>query len=237
MVSCNLRDAGIWAYIYDRIRSDLNLSYSKDHHAAQVLNHMVRGLSEVHDVEERLRALISGAEVYVVGAGPSCLRDLESIKGRPRVLIAANGALRCCLDAGYVPDVVVSDLDGLEHNDLRYKDAIYVIHAHGDNLDRLVRYVKYIRGLIIGTSQSIPYGDLRVYGGFTDGDRAVFLAYYFGAKSIRLLGFNLSSGVIGRYSKPWMDSDSVATLAKLRKFKWAERLISLLRVCSDVLCC
>ncbi len=220
-------------HIYDYIRLDLNLSYVYDYQATVVLSELIRDLSKPYVVEGYLEDLMKDSKAYVVGAGPKCIDELRNLSNDFDVLIAADGALRCCLDAGYLPDVVVTDLDGLNPDELRYRDIIYVIHAHGDNIDKLLKYVKLVRGPVIGTSQCIPYGGIKMYGGFTDGDRAAYLAYYFGAKYIKFLGFDLDSGVVGRYSKPWMVSDLNATLMKLRKFKWAKRLINLLRVCSE----
>ncbi len=228
MFSYDLRDSIKWVYIYDLIRSDLGFNYLDDYNASVILNMLIRGLSNVDYVENRLSELIKNSNVYVVGAGPTCLDELKSLNITSDVIVVADGALRCCLDAGYIPHVVVSDLDGLSVSDLRYNELIYVIHAHGDNVGRLLSYVKLIRGPIVGTTQCIPNDVLRIYGGFTDGDRAVYLAYYFRAKTIRLVGFNLTDGVVGRYSKPWLSSDVTASISKLRKFRWAKLLIDLL---------
>ena len=228
MFSYDLRDSIKWVYIYDLIRSDLGFNYLDDYNASVILNMLIRRLSNVYEVEDYLLELISNSHVYVVGAGPTCLQELKSLDTTPEVIVAADGALRCCLDAGYIPHVVVSDLDGLRVGDLRYSELVYVVHAHGDNVSRLLSYVKLVKGPIVGTTQCIPNGVLRIYGGFTDGDRAVYLAYYFRAKTIRLVGFNLTNGVMGKYSKPWLSTDTVASISKLRKFKWAKLLIDIL---------
>lgn len=224
----DLRDSVRWAYIYDLIRLDMGFNYLDDYYASQVLNTLIKEFVDTYVTEMRVRKLIEGSDAYVVGAGPKCFEELKSLERPPEVLIAADGAMRCCLDAGYKPDIVVSDLDGLAVDDLRYEDIIYVVHAHGNNVDKLLRYVGLIRGDLLGTNQCIQYGKLRVYGGFTDGDRAVFLANYFKARTIRLVGFDLRSGVVGKYSKPWMGMESYATPLKMRKFRWAERLLKML---------
>ncbi len=62
------------------------------------------------------------------------------------------------------------------------------------------------------------------FGGFTDGDRAVFLAHHFGSRSIQLLGFDFEN--VGE--KPNCDEKT-----KLKKLGWAKRLITSLGVKVD----
>ncbi len=90
--------------------------------------------------------------------------------------------------------------------------SIVVVHAHGDNLDALNRYVPQLER-IIGTVQCRPPPGLYNFGGFTDGDRCVFLAKELGAASIKLVGFDFE--------------DESVTPRKKRKLAWAKRLIEL----------
>ena len=141
-------------------------------------------------------------------------RELEGLQERDAVFIAADGATAVLLGRGIVPDIVVTDLDGtfsaiLEAN---LEGSIVVVHAHGDNLDALNRYVPKLEK-IIGTVQCRPPSGLYNFGGFTDGDRCVFLAQELGATSIKLVGFDF-------------DDESV-TPRKKRKLAWAKRLIEL----------
>ena len=87
-----------------------------------------------------------------------------------------------------------------------------VVHAHGDNLDALKRYVPQLER-IIGTVQCRPPPGLYNFGGFTDGDRCVFLAQELGAASIKLVGFDFE--------------DEGVTPRKKKKLAWAKRLIDL----------
>lgn len=52
----------------------------------------------------------------------------------------------------------------------------------------------------MGTTQVLPIPPLHNYGGFTDGDRCVFLASALNAKSITLAGMDFGAK-IGKYSK------------------------------------
>ncbi len=58
--------------------------------------------------------------------------------------------------------------------------SIVVFHAHGDNMSKLREYVPQLMKIIGTTPSRPPYG-LHNFGGFTDGDRCVFLAKYLGA--------------------------------------------------------
>ncbi|MDD1734714.1 MAG: DUF115 domain-containing protein, partial [Methanothrix sp.] len=118
------------------------------------------------------------------------------------------------LSRGILPDVVVTDLDGpfpaiLQANS---QGCLVVVHAHGDNLDALNRYVPQLQR-IIGTVQCRPLPGLYNFGGFTDGDRCVFLARELGAASIKLIGFDFE--------------DESVTPRKRKKLAWARKLIDL----------
>ena len=109
---------------------------------------------------------------------------------------------------------MVTDLDG-DINALKKTgrtNTIMVIHAHGDNSDKL-HIVKNFKNCI-GTTQTKPIGKIQNFGGFTDGDRCVFLANHFKAKKIILLGMDFGTA-IGKYSKPRVINRNIK-IAKLR---------------------
>ncbi|MBU4189948.1 MAG: DUF115 domain-containing protein, partial [Candidatus Thermoplasmatota archaeon] len=93
--------------------------------------------------------------------------------------------------------------------------AIAMIHAHGNNINRLERYVPMFNGKLIGTTQAKPFDNIYNFGGFTDGDRAVCLSDHFGAKKIFLAGFDFKN--VGKYSK--------SKELKMKKLGWAKRII------------
>ena len=67
----------------------------------------------------------------------------------------------------------------------------------------------------IGTSQSTPFDKIQNFGGFTDGDRGVFLANHYEAKKIILFGMDFGKQ-IGKFSKT-KKSERKIKLMKLRK--------------------
>ena len=131
--------------------------------------------------------------------------------------IVADGATKAIIENGLKPDIVVTDLDG-DIKSLKKAGrtkTIMVVHAHGDNSER-INLVKYFKNCI-GTTQAKPIGIIKNFGGFTDGDRCVFLANHFKAKKIILLGMDFGTR-IGKYSKNKVDNRAIK-IAKLHRGK------------------
>ena len=148
---------------------------------------------------EKIRHILEGKAALVVGSGPSIYSSIPVLKKYNNPSIAADSAVRTLLENGIFPDIVVTDLDG-DAPSLRRaarSGSIMVVHAHGDNIDRLQLAGKFQN--CIGTTQTRPLGRLCNFGGFTDGDRCVFLASAFGAAKIILFGMDFD-GRIGRCS-------------------------------------
>jgi uncharacterized Rossmann fold enzyme len=118
------------------------------------------------------------------------------------------------LERDLVPGAVVTDLDGPfpEIQRSNRMGSLMVVHAHGDNLDALTSYVPRLKR-VVGTCQCRPPPGLINFGGFTDGDRCVFLAKELGAAKISLLGFDFQ--------------DEALTPRKKKKLCWAKKLIDL----------
>ncbi|MCX8208110.1 MAG: DUF115 domain-containing protein [Sulfolobales archaeon] len=218
----NFKDPLFWEIMYDIILTSLGFSRDDDYHSCRVLDVLLS--TRVSVVIESLRyvaELVDGRAVLVVGDSPnSRCRKLGG-----EVLIAADASFEKCLEEGVVPDIVTTDLDGVTAESLRFRDTLFVVHAHGDNVDYVRRLLPEIGGLLIGTAQFKCSPRVEVLGGFTDGDRAVFLAYYYGAKKVYLQGFDFSS--IGRWLKP--SGVRVNASVKMAKLAWARLLLSLLK--------
>jgi len=200
-----------WEPIYQSILQDFGFSPGRDEEAAKLLADLLR------DRETPMRAAVTrvgGRRAVVCGNAPTLDKELEGLQERDAVFIAADGATAVLLGRAVVPDIVVTDLDGpfpaiLKANQM---GSIVVVHAHGDNLDALKKYVPQLER-VIGTVQCRPLPGLYNWGGFTDGDRCVFLAKELGAASIKLVGFDFE--------------DESVTPRKKRKLAWAKRLIEL----------
>lgn len=213
-----------WEFFYDKIKQDLQLNFEKDIYAASLLDSILdeNNLTSIKKIE----SLIKNRCVFVFGSGPSLEETIHTYKEKidDSIKITADGATSLLLENNIKPDIIVTDLDGCisDQVDANGEGSIAVIHAHGDNTDVLQKYVKNFQGEIIGTTQTNPssFKNLYNFGGFTDGDRAVFLADHFKAKKIFLVGFDFT-GKIGKYSF----SENKNTDMKLRKLKWCETLI------------
>lgn len=204
-----------WEPYYIDILRDFGYSRAKDEQAAEVLAKLLEGKEKA--LLESFSSLLSGKEVFVFGgAGPVDISGIS--EDREAVRIAADGATSYLLERGRVPDIIVTDMDGHVPDQLEAsrRGAVVVIHAHGDNIPALEKWVPRFEGSVIGTTQAKPLETIHNFGGFTDGDRAVFLAKHFGAVKVRLFGFDFET--VGK--KDGMDAE-----VKLRKLSWARKLL------------
>jgi uncharacterized Rossmann fold enzyme len=214
-----------WFPLYQGIRAEFGYSSEKDHEAARVLSELIKKKSIDPKI---LQKKISRKNAIVVGAGESLEKNDKIVKylkkNKSSVKIAADGAVEFLLENHIKPDVVVTDLDGkpaaLQQAEKR--GAIMVVHAHGDNIDMIKKLVPKFRK-VLGTTQVMPLENVHNFGGFTDGDRAVFLAEEFGAKNIVLVGMDLGNA-IGKYSKEKVKDPEL----KKQKMKAGRRLLEAL---------
>lgn len=209
---------------YRRIAAEFGYSERRDREAAARLDAALASPLPAG----RVGGIVGGRTAIVAGAGPSLHRLAGALRrrGMPRgafALVAADSATGTLLDAGAVPDVVVTDLDGgrgaLER--AAAEGSAMVIHAHGDNIAEIGWAAASLGGRCMGTAQCGPVGSLHNFGGFTDGDRAAFLADSLGAARIVLCGMDLSGGRIGSASA----TPAACRAVKLRKLAWAGRLL------------
>jgi uncharacterized Rossmann fold enzyme len=199
-----------WEPLYKEILQDFGWSREKDEESAMQLSHLLAGKTSDISI---LKKKLEGKDVLVCGNALTLSNDLDKINTEIYMIIAADGATSTLLEKGIVPDIIVTDLDGNIPDEIEAnrKGALMVVHAHGDNMKRLeaVRDMKDV----IGTTQAAPLANVYNFGGLSDGDRCVFLAHSFGARSITLSGFNFS--------------DDKVTDTKKKKLKWARKLIGL----------
>ncbi len=212
-----------WLRWYDRIRGEFGYSIVEDQNAARILSRIIKSVPL-----ESLTRLIYDRDVVIFGAGPSLevFKDYDMLKGL--TLIACDGASQALLANGIKPDIVVTDLDGDQDSLLEASrlGAIMVVHAHGDNINLILNLVPKFRNCI-ATTQVKPLDNVYNFGGFTDGDRAVFLADALGARSIILIGMDFGDR-IGIYSKSKVSED-----IKRKKMVIAKELLEYLASKTD----
>ncbi|MFZ2409948.1 MAG: 6-hydroxymethylpterin diphosphokinase MptE-like protein [Candidatus Methanoperedens sp.] len=206
-----------WEPVYTLILEDMGYDRTKDERAALLLSEMLeiksRKKNEVVGIGA-IRKAIKGKDILVCGKAPTLAGELINVDFGKYVTIAADGATSILMKNGIIPDIIVTDLDGNMNDEVRANEhgAIMVVHAHGDNMEALRKEVPMLK-MVIGTTQSKPLVNVHNFGGFTDGDRCVFLAKEMGAGTITLIGFDFK--------------DENVTPLKKKKLAWAERLIDM----------
>jgi 2-amino-4-hydroxy-6-hydroxymethyldihydropteridine diphosphokinase len=216
--SVNFRVLNIseWSLWYRKIVRDFGYSRAEDRKAAIYLDSILRPYPK-----DGLKKLIRGKTVFVVGAGPSVASSVSHLKKfRQATVICADSAITILAKNKIMPHIIVTDLDG----DLKIlrklgrTKTVFVVHAHGDNIGRLDMVRNFAN--CIGTTQTRSIGRVHNFGGFTDGDRCVFLAEHFGASRIILLGMDFGKR-IGRQS----GTKKSERQTKLKKLKYAKMLL------------
>jgi uncharacterized Rossmann fold enzyme len=198
-----------WEPVYEAILADFGFDRTADERVRDVL-------AEFAEPFDRGRLDVAGETVVIAGAGPSLEADLDrrddSVSGE--TVFAASTAADRLRDAGVEVDCMVTDLDKNPETvrTLTECSTPVAVHAHGDN-ESLVREIvpTLDRANVLGTTQAAPTGPVENFGGFTDGDRAAFLADHCGADRVKFIGWDF-------------DDDSVDPM-KRRKLVWAERLL------------
>jgi hypothetical protein len=162
------------------------------------------------------RLAAAGDVVAVVGAAPSLPEEVDRV-GDADLVFAASTAADVVRDAGFAIDLHVTDLDKNPETarDLTAAGVPVAAHAHGDNLDLVAEWMPQLEAAdTIATTQASPVDAVYNFGGFTDGDRAAFIADELGAAELRFVGWDFDDPGVGP--------------AKTRKLQWAERLLHLL---------
>ncbi|MFT4958057.1 MAG: putative Rossmann fold enzyme [Halobacteriales archaeon] len=196
-----------WEPVYEAILADFGYDRGADERARDVL----AGMTEPFD-RGRLSS-VQGATVAIAGGGPS-LRDELAVASESQIVFAASSAADVCLEAGVDVDAMVTDLDKNPATAERLTDhgVPVAVHAHGDNLDAVREFVPtFDATTVLPTTQAAPIDPVRNFGGFTDGDRAAFLADHLGAATLRFPGWD--------FDDPAVDDE------KRLKLRWAERLL------------
>ena len=185
-----------WQKRYSDILKEFNYSEKKDKESAILLNSILKK----SNVNEKIIALIRGKTVFVIGSGPSLSAAIPKLKNfKKSIKIAADSSIKHLVENGITPDIIITDLDGDEDTlkKIGKTKSIFVVHAHGDNIEKL-EFAKKFKNCI-GTTQSKSFSKIQNFGGFTDGDRGVFLASHYGAKKIILFGMDFGDR-IGKFS-------------------------------------
>jgi 2-amino-4-hydroxy-6-hydroxymethyldihydropteridine diphosphokinase len=194
---------------YQSICNSLGIESEDDQNTRDLLSKLI---PEESKIQENLEAQIRGKPAVVFGAGPSLEFDIVGLnhylrEKRP-VVFCADGAADALRQERIDYQALVTDLDSCSQDTIEAtarKTPVFV-HAHGANADLVQRIVPRLNpDNVIGTTQVEPLRNVQNYGGFTDGDRACFVATNFSPESIIIAGmdFGKTEGPysVNRYSK------------------------------------
>jgi uncharacterized Rossmann fold enzyme len=218
-----------WQPVYLDIVQRLGLDSAADRRARDLLTSMLQA-TEPNLLLKQLSDTISGKQVIICGAGPSLKQHMKSFLEESKqtgfVFVVADGATSVMLELGLPCDVIVTDLDGtIDHLiEARNNGALFIVHAHGDNIDRVKSVIPKLSP-VLGSTQVEPTNRAFLWGGFTDGDRACHVVSEYSPKKIILAGMDFGL-TVGRWSKPGHDDHYLADERKRIKLEIAEELIS-----------
>jgi uncharacterized Rossmann fold enzyme len=220
-----------WSPVYEQILADFGFDRGADEQARDELASLLaESLSFDPDHLD-----VAGDTVAIAGGGPSLTdadgpemddsgtADSELDRAREAdAVFAASTAAAVLRSEGVTVDCMVTDLDKTPETarELTEEGTPVAAHAHGDNVSELRRWVPELDAeYVVPTTQARPVGPVRNFGGFTDGDRAAFLADHLGAAELTFVG--------------WDFDDPGVEEMKARKLRWAERLLRWLELRRD----
>jgi uncharacterized Rossmann fold enzyme len=233
-----------WMKWYKEILHNFGFEKEDDEKSAEYLNDYLKNQFNSSADNKKaiyLSDLPTSENMIVFGAGPSLKKHINKLKPEISenpdkfILISADGATTALMEENIVPHIIVTDLDGKIEDILKAntQGAFLVVHAHGNNLESLKDNLNNLKN-ILGTTQSYPLEYVHNFGGFTDGDRAVFLAVELGANNIIMAGMDFGE-VVTKYSRPDMkDAIGPADDIKKLKLKYAEKLVEWIENNEDV---
>jgi len=94
-------DIGWWWKFQDQINTQFNFSRTREEVATRMLAHFNFSNSTISDY-------FRGRELVLIGAALN-----QSLSLPNSSLIVADGALRACLQRDIIPELIISDLDGI----------------------------------------------------------------------------------------------------------------------------
>lgn len=200
--------------MYNRICQEFNFDKVQDLVSAQKLASIIgdKGITTLTSFRKGFPR-----KVLICGGGEHLADEISSLTLEGFV-VAADSATTVLMESGIDVDMIATDFDGAVEDqfEMNLRGTTVFVHAHGDNQQAIDKYVRKLRGPLIGTCQCPPPPGLVNFGGFTDGDRAACICAELGAKEILLAGFDFE-----RPSNKAGKSKDV----KKRKLRWAKTIL------------
>ena len=215
-------DLNAWMkFWYPWICNTLKISKESDEKALSTIINTV----EVKCLQEQIiKEELADKEVHVFGPA---MKKAALENYQKSVIVSVEGITGAFLEKGFIPNVVVTDLDS-NHELLAkagQKGALLLIHIHGDNLELVKSFLQtYELNRVILTTQTMPRKWVKNYLGFTDGDRAAFFAKSMGVRRIHLHGFSLDGPI------------AIQNKLIRKKEEWRKRKHVKLQIAKTLLC-
>ena len=223
---------------YFKIINDFKFDYQEDCKARDYLSEIFIKKNDNWDLENVIKSLnrqiISKPEIIIYGCGPSLEETVDTIlkkKGRLYfnrfINLAADGASVLLRKRHIKINAIFTDLDGITKREFNYAN-FNIIHAHGDNIDKLIQFEKNILRFqnIIGTTQVEPLENVLNPGGFTDGDRILYFIHKLikPLQKLYFIGMDFDN-IIGKYSKLNLKKNLEGTKRKIKKLRYGIELL------------
>ena len=195
-------------FIQDEIRETFGWSLDSDIDSAKLL------VSKCKNSEPNVRF---EGKVTVVGAAAE-----PGVKTQFPTVVA-DGAIGAIADLSSVA-LIVTDGDGTPHIEKALNKGIPIcLHAHGDNVESwndILSLIDDEQEIYLTHQTPMTIGGMHNPGGFTDGDRAVCIAFALGANEVELVGF--STDDVGQWS------GVTDKKRKLIKLQWMCKVLNIL---------
>jgi len=194
--------------IQDEIRESFGWDVESDYESAKSL------VSQCKNPTVSIRL---NSKVCVVGAAASA----GFVPSFPTIV--ADGAVGAIADLSKVV-LIVTDGDGTPYLEQVLNKGIPIcLHAHGDNRDawgRILSLIDEEQQVILTHQTPEDIEGMHNPGGFTDGDRAVCIAFALGATEVELVGFSIDE--VGQWS------GVTNKKRKLIKLNWMNKVLKIL---------
>jgi len=218
-------------HFYPKIRTKIGISSKSDYEEMIYWNH--KGIKQ-----NKLSPMLNlkSWKSIIFAPGPSLVNhknNLQEIINSKSFIISCDGATRWLLQNNLTPNLVISDLDGLDSQIIEYilsNNIMMHVLIHGDNREQVSNFLDIKQDFNDNTdiwffTQGKPIQKWSNSIGFTDGDRALIFALLNKLNPL-LLGFDLNSSLIGEYSKPYFNSNQSMTENKLKKMDVAKNILN-----------
>ncbi|MHA1475146.1 MAG: 6-hydroxymethylpterin diphosphokinase MptE-like protein [Promethearchaeota archaeon] len=228
--------------IYEQVLQIFKFNKEKDVQARDILYEF----RKEYDPELKIKSIESNMidkSLFFFGAGPNLIDHLDFIGNKiisnrnNYFIVAADGSARALSNYSITPDLIFSDLDGLNYNQIENflnQNSTIIIHGHGDNIEEIRTFKSLLlrpNENIICTTQVESRYPIINPGGFTDGDRSVYFCHNLApiSQDFTLFGYEFKHK-IGAFSKNEYEQDQAITPIKEKKLLLCKKLLNELSV-------